>query len=426
MYRLYNVLLTISALFAYLSVPLLSLSSKKNHDAMLERLGFYTNVLPSQQSVWIQAASVGEVLIAAKIISTLRASHPDLPIVLSATTSAGKDMATEKLASLASIIHFPLDFKRAVRRAFTAIDPFMFIMVETELWPNLLRYARQNGVPCMIVNGRISDRSYRKYRFARPLFADALESVATACMSSGDHARRIQSLGLADGKIKVTGNIKFDLSLSFSEPDPDSLKKLMGIDDEMTVFIAGSTAEGEEDVILNSYLQLKSQCQKPVLIIAPRHMSRVTRIEKILEARDLGFSKLSSLKMGKTERPFDIIIVDTIGDLIKIYSFGRIIFVGGSLVPSGGHNIIEPALYGKPILFGNHMENFREIADTFIEHGAGFMVHNGAELTRMMFFLLQNREAYDAAGAQARRIVEENSGALNATISEITRILSER
>lgn len=426
MYLLYNVLLTISALFAYLSVPLLFIFSRKNYDAMLERLGFYSDVLPQQRPIWFQAASVGEVLIAMKIISALRSSLPDLPIVLSTTTRTGKALAAEKLASLASVMHFPIDFKRSIRRAFTAIDPLIFIMVETELWPNLLRYARRSGVPCLIVNGRISDKSYRKYLFTKLLFARALEAIDLACMSGQEHAQRIKALGLADEKIKVTGNIKFDLSPSFSEADAASLKKLMGIDDDTTVFIAGSTAEGEDELILNSYLQVRRHCQKSALIIAPRHVHRVAAIEKMLAARNLQCAKLSSLKDGNTEYRSEIIIVDTIGDLIKIYSFGMLIFVGGSLVPLGGHNIIEPALYGKPVLFGKHMENFREIADTFIERGAGYMVHNGTELTKMMSLLLTDKEAYRIAGAHARMIIEENSGALKATVFEITRILSAR
>ena len=362
-------------------------------------------------------------MLAEKLIAALRKRYADHEIVLTTTTATGKAVAAERMKHIEGIAHFPFDFKSAVKKALAAIKPCLFIMIETEIWPNLLLETRGRGIPCMIVNGRISDRSIRRYRLVRSLIAHALEGVKSACMSSPDHAGRIRSLGLSDEKIRVTGNIKFDITTNPSEAGHTAIMKTMSLTDDDAVFVAGSTAEGEDEILIGAYLKMRSICLRPVFIIAPRHISRVMDIEALLRIRNLEHDRFSLLKRGESGRATDIIVVDTIGDLAKIYSAGRIVFVGGSLVPIGGHNIIEPASCGKPVIFGRYMENFREIAEVFLERGAGFMVRDEMELFRTIEFLLKNKDAYRIAAAASKKIVEENAGALDATVAEIGRML---
>ncbi len=419
---IYNFILFLLQVTLCLSLPLIRILNKSLYKEIIERWWLHKTSYPLPQPVWIQASSVGEVSIAEQIIKGYKARHPNQPILLTTTTRTGRKLALDRIKQVEDVRFFPFDFKRTVRSFLESISPKLLIMVETEIWPNLLLEAGRRKIHCMIINGRISDKSFKKYQMVKPLISRALQSLSLACMSSSPYADRITALGLSHEKVIVTGNIKFDSRIDLSDEERSSLMHLMGLDKDHDIFVAGSTAEGEDSIVLDAYLKAAKLCQRPVFIIAPRHPQRTPDIEHHLQRRNLSYSKLSSLKSEKSQRRGDVIIIDTIGDLPKIYSFGTIIFVGGSLVPKGGQNILEPALFGKPVIFGKHMENFKEMADVFIENGAGFSVNGAADLSETMKNLLENKKLYEAAGLQAKKIVEENAGSLMATIHEIEKV----
>lgn len=422
----YNFILFILQILLCLSLPFIHFFNKPLYSELLERLGHHKISSDSLKPLWIQAASVGEVTIAERIINAIKEKHPALPIVLTTTTRTGRQLAREKIKNVESIIYFPFDFKRTVRTFLDRIDPELLIMIETEIWPNLLWEMGNRKIRCMIVNGRISDKSYKKYQMIKPLISRALQSIVSACMSSPLYASRITNLGLHSEKVIITGNIKFDSRISLSEEEQTSLMNLMGLHNHYEIFLAGSTAEGEDQAIIDAYIEVARMCKHPILLIAPRHIHRTSEIEHLLQQKNLTYTKLSSLKKKECHPHGDAVIIDTIGDLSKIYSFGTIIFVGGSLVSKGGHNILEPASFGKPVLFGKHMENFQEMADAFVKNGAGFVVHDAEDLSKKMEYLLTNKDAYRTAGQKAREIFEENSGSLQKTLREIERVLSAR
>jgi 3-deoxy-D-manno-octulosonic-acid transferase len=420
---LYNFILLLLQIILYLSIPLIRILNKPLYKEIMERWKILKSSYPFPQPVWIQASSVGEVSIAEQIVKAYKERYPDQPILLTTTTRTGWKLAMDRIKQVEDIRFFPFDFKHAIRAFLDRVQPKLLIMVETEIWPNLLLEAGKRKISCMIVNGRISDKSYRKYQMVKPLISRALQSLSQACMSSPLYADRITALGLSPEKVIVTGNIKFDSRINLSHQERFSLMSCMGLDEDQDIFVAGSTAEGEDPILLDAYLKVATLCERPVFLLAPRHPQRTPDIEHHLQRRNLAYSKLSLLKSETDRRRGDIIVIDTIGDLSKIYSFGTIIFVGGSLVPRGGQNILEPALFGKPVIFGKHMENFKEMADVFLRSGAGFRVQGLTDLTETMKYLLKNKELYQEAGKQAKKIVEKNAGSLKATIHEIERVL---
>ncbi len=419
----YNLILFTLQIIIFISLPFILLFNKRLYRELLERLGHNGSHTSSFKPIWLQAASVGEVTVAEKIINVIKNKHPDLKILLTVTTATGKKLARDRIKEAESIRYFPFDFKRSVRAFLDQVDPRLFIMIETEIWPNLTSEIGKRNIPGVIVNGRISDKSFKKYRMVKPLISRALKNITMACMSSPLYASRIIKLGIPVEKVIMTGNIKFDISNLPSHEERTSLMNLMGIDKNHEVFLAGSTAEGEDSLIIDAYLRASKICKQPVLLIAPRYPQRALEVEHLIKQKGLTSIKLSSLKQEENKHPKEVIIIDTIGDLSKIYSFGTIIFVGGSLVPKGGHNILEPAAFGKPVLFGKYMENFKDIANAFVKNGAGFMVRDAEELHKTIEFLLKNKEIYNITGQKAKKIVEENSGSLQATIKEIEGLL---
>ncbi len=420
---LYNFILFLLQITLYLSIPFIRIFNKPLYKEIIEKWKILKSPTLFPHPVWIQASSVGEVSIAEQIISAYKTMSPNQPILLTTTTRTGRKLAKERMKQVEDIKFFPFDFKRSICTFLDIVHPKLLILVETEIWPNLLLEAGSRKINCMIVNGRISDKSFKKYQMVRPLISRCLQNLSLACMSSQLYADRISALGLPREKVVVTGNIKFDLRINLSHQERTSLMNQMGLDKDQVIFIAGSTAEGEDSILIDAYLDAAKICKRSVFLLAPRHPQRTPDIEYHLQRRDLAYSKLSLLKSEACQRRGDIIIIDTIGDLSKIYSFGTIIFVGGSLVPKGGQNILEPALFGKPVIFGRYMENFKEMADVFLESGAGFRVQDQNDLAKTMKDLLKNVELYERAGQQAKRILEKNAGSLETTIKEIERVL---
>jgi len=420
MYPLYSILL-ILFLFIYLPISFLQDPFFRKYRRNLgERFGIYSphlrESLRKSRPLWIHAVSVGEMMAASPLIRELIRRRPQEGIIISTVTATGNQVAREKFSEAGAIIFFPLDFRRIVQRSLRQLSPRAVLLTETELWPHFLRACAEQEIPCILINGRISEGSFRRYRWVRRFFRLMVKDMPLLCMQSEVDRRRIIELGAAPSSVKWTGNLKFDqyAKEEREDPRPKLLKELM-MGEKDPVFIAGSTHDGEEDAAIGAFLRAKEEAKNLLLILAPRHPDRLNEVERILTQRGLAFSKRSQIRPDRG-RAGDVILLDTMGELSKIYSLGTVIFVGGSLRGIGGHNILEPAFYGIPILFGPHMENFQEIAELFLAGRGALAVKDGSDLSQKLIWLLLHPQEAEAMGARARAILRENRGATQRTL----------
>lgn len=422
MYGLYSLVLGLLAL-GYLPAFLVRKVWGAGYPlALRDRLGFLRVPPPAGgERFWVHAVSVGEVMAAVPLVQALRARWPEADVVVSTVTATGERVARARLTDVAALVTFPLDFPGAVRRAVRRVEPRCFVALETELWPNLLRALRATGVPAVLANGRISDRSYRRYRLVRGLFRRVLADVALFGMQSEEDARRIISLGAAPERVVVTGNLKMEAPPG--EAGAERLWRRLLHLGEASVLVAGSTHRGEETLVLDAFLAARRRVDGLRLILAPRHPERLDEVEQLVGARGLGVVRRSRVAAGQTA---PVILLDTIGELASLYGVADVIFVGGSLVPVGGHNVIEPALHGKPVIFGPYMGNFRESARLLLDGGGGAQVQDGRELLAAVGRLLDDAAARQATGQAAWRAVRAHQGACARTIEALESVLAER
>lgn len=427
MYLLYSaltflLLLVLSPYFLYQAVRY-----KKYIGSLPQRLGYLpiSFNLDGDESIWIHAVSVGEVLTARALLPALRARYPRLRLFMSTTTIAGQQVARNNLQGVDALFYFPFDWSLIVRRTLNLVRPRLFVMMETEIWPNLLRECRRGGIRTVIVNGRISARSYSRYRLIRSWFRRVLADIDRFCVQSDETARRLADLGAEASRITVTGSLKFDsldVSAAAHGRPRDRVLRYFRMPSGRSVIIAGSTLRGEEAAVLRAFARLSLGALSPLLVIAPRHPERFGEVEAL--ARAAGF-----LTARRTELPVDaepraeVVILDTIGELARLYQIATVVFVGGSLVNEGGHNIIEPAVFGKPIVFGPHMQNFSEIADAFLASRAALQVQSDRELETVLIDLLGDPARRAGLGAAARALVEANRGACEKSLAVIAQVL---
>jgi len=389
-----------------------------------QRLGYLPisfNV-DGEQSIWIHAVSVGEALTARALAADLKARYPRLRLFLSTTTIAGQQVARRSLQHVDAVFYFPFDWTFTSRRTLNLVNPRVFIMMETEIWPNLLRLCRKRGVKTVVINGRISSRSYPRYRLIRPFFRRVLDDVDRFCMQSEESARRLIDLGADPARVTVTGSLKFD-SLEIPTPTShgkprDRVLRFFRLSANRPVIVAGSTMRGEETAILRAFARVKTTMVSAMLVLAPRHPERFGEVERI--AREAGFvaTRRSELPIDAEPRA-DVVVLDSMGELAQLYQLATAVFVGGSLVDHGGHNILEPAVFGKPIVFGPHMQNFTEIADAFVTNGAAVQVQTERELEEVLLGLLSDPVRRARLGAAARALVEANRGAKEKTLAVV-------
>lgn len=416
-------------IFSIFYLPTL-LFKGKLHGNFLERFGIYDrdkqNALASgRDTVWIQAVSVGEVSLCRKLIPLIREKFPGRKIVLSTITKTGNALAKKLFSKDAVIIYFPLDLSFIVKKALSLIKPKLYIMVETEIWPNMLREISRLSIASLIVNGRISDKSFGRYTMARPFLKGILKKVSAFCVQSKLDAGRMISLGAPANKVMVTGNMKFDIT---APPDAGSAQKMkegMNLQYDEELFVAGSTHKGEEEIVVAAYRELVKNFPRPRLVIAPRHIERAGEVEDIVNRS--GFKAVRISRMNSDSPAPDaqsVFILDTIGQLNDFYSIATIVFVGGSLVRHGGQNPIEPAVLGKPILFGPNMFNFKDVADIFLTNAAALQVSGKADLIEKARLLLNDAEKRLSLGYNAKNAVFKNRGATEKNLEIIERALS--
>jgi 3-deoxy-D-manno-octulosonic-acid transferase len=365
---------------------------------------------------------VGEVLTARPLIAELRRRYPKLRLFLSTTTLTGQQLARRNVADVDAVFYFPFDWTFAARRTLNLVKPRLFVMIETEIWPNLLRECRRRGVKTILVNGRISFRSYPRYRLVKPFFRRVLDDVDRLCVQGEETARRLVQLGADPARIVVTGSLKFDSLDPVPGRGRERVLRFFRMSPNRPVLMAGSTLKGEEEAVLRAFNRVRTSGSNALLILAARHPERFADVERLCRHEGLTTIRRSELPIDAEPRA-DAVILDTIGELAQLYRIATVVFVGGSLVPWGGHNILEPAVFGKPIVFGPHMQNFAEIADTFLANGAAVQVRSDRELEDIVVSLMGDPVRRARLGAAARALVEANRGAKDKTLGVITDLL---
>jgi 3-deoxy-D-manno-octulosonic-acid transferase len=431
MYLVYSVLtfcafLLVSPYFLYQAIRY-----KKYIGSLRQRLGYlpFAFNVDGEESIWIHAVSVGEALAARALLAELRARYPRLRLFLSTTTIAGQQVARRDLKQVDGVFYFPFDWAFIVRRTLRIVKPRLFVMMETEIWPNLLRLSQERGIKTIMINGRISKRSYPRYRLIRPFFRRVLADVDRFCMQSDESAHRLIELGADPSRVSVTGSLKFD-SLQIPAPSSharprDRVLRFFRMSPGRVVVMAGSTSKGEEGAVLRAFARIKVVIPGAIAILAPRQPERFAEVERL--ACDAGFATLrrSNLPIDGEPRA-DVVVLDSMGELSQLYQLATAVFVGGSLVDHGGHNILEPAVFGRPIVFGPHMDNFREIAETFVTNGAAVQVQSERELEEILLTLVSDPVRQARLGAAARALVEANRGAKERTLAVIGDLLPVR
>jgi 3-deoxy-D-manno-octulosonic-acid transferase len=425
MYRLYGALLRLAwaAVLPYqIVIPWLNGGSRPRLGERLGRPG--NGAEPRSGGLWVHAVSVGEVRLALPLLARLRERFPGWPLHLTTSTPTGRALAEGARTGAGpgrsdTVSELPFDLAGSMGRFLDLLQPRALLIMETEIWPNLLRLCGRRGIPVVLVNGRISLRSYGRYRVVRPFLRRALLDIRLFGMQSEDDARRIISLGAPEGRVRVTGNLKFDLPLP-STPG-EATRERLGLAPGEPLFVAGSTAPGEEAPVLEAFRALRQADPRARLVLAPRHPERFARAGEILRASGLRVANWSALPAPGA---YEALLLDAVGVLPLLYAAADLVFVGGSLVPRGGHNILEPAALGKPVLFGPHMDNFKEPARALTAAGAAFVARDGRELGSLAVRLLSDPAAYRVASALARRVVEANRGALARTIEALDEVLS--
>ncbi|KPK99712.1 MAG: hypothetical protein AMJ91_06710 [candidate division Zixibacteria bacterium SM23_73_3] len=425
MYTLYNLILNF--IFA-VSFPYLLLRAALGKHGIGERMGRLpeekTKDLLGRKILWFHAASVGEVKVLSTIIPQVKREHPEYTLVVSTVTKTGKREAKRILEGIKLVFFLPVDLKRFVRKTLKKIKPSALILVETELWPNLIKEAKKRGCFVALINGRISKDSLPRYLLVKSLFKETLSYIDLLCMQSEEHKERMTLLGANQDKIEVTGNLKCDRLLLVREAvDEDELRKKLCIPDRYKVIIGGSIREGEERILIQVFKRLKQKHKNLLFVLAPRHLDRLKHTEKILSDLQMNFVKKSQLEeptsKSRSLRDQSVILLDTMGELSKIYSLADVAFVGGSLVPVGGHNLLEPAIYGVPVLFGPYVDHFKEEAKILTGSGGGIKVNDEEELYCNLSSLLSEDEERIKLGKRAKEALQKKTGVSKRTVDLI-------
>ena len=417
MQLLYNIA---GIIVGVLIIPMFMLRAVRERgfvERIKQSLGFFPDhaldKVEKQDCIWVHAASVGEIVATSPLIKEFRKEFPHSPILVSVVTTSGYEMANRIIKDADAIIYFPLDLPLIASRVFRRVMPRVFLPVETELWPNFLKTARQCRVPVMMVNGRISDKSVTRYKHLRSLLTDMIGTVTKFAMQSPIDADYIMRLGAPPELVTVTGNTKFDQT--YTDVSPEEKQQLieeMDLADNEGIFLAGSTHRGEEDYVLKAFKAVRENYPGARLVIAPRELLRTAEVEHICKKAGFTVARRTELqKEAVHSRHADVVILDTIGELGKVYSIGDVVYVGGSLISHGGHNILEPAAHGKAIIVGHNMFNFKDTHALFKNRDACLTVNDENELARETLRLFENPEERHRMEAETLAIVSENKGA---------------
>ncbi len=389
----------------------------------MQRIGRYgrdrADQLRQGKWVWVQAVSVGEVFVAFRFMEELRKRRPELRFVLSTNTSTGHAIAEKRMDDRDVLIYFPLDFPSVIHRMLNLISPMALVLVECELWPNLMRQAKMRQIPIVLVNGRISEHSYRGYKKVRMFTKSLLPLVDLLCVQSETDKQRLLDLGATEDQIRIMGSAKYEVAQKDSDGEAKAASVLesIGYRDGRLVLLGGSTWPGEESILLDIYKELRQIHEELVLVLAPRHVERTGEVVREIESAGLSLLRRTEFTQGQSHenRP-DVFLIDTTGELKSFYPHASVIFVGKSLTQHGGQNVIEPAFYGKPILVGPNMENFPVVIADFREANALIQISSRTELQARILTLLDNADERMEYGQRAADLVSDKAGAVSETV----------
>jgi len=401
----------------------------RQQEEVSQRLGFYPASLALEAEVggrlWMQAVSLGEVHLAVALLKELAQAKPKLGLVLSTSTRAGYQEATKLAGGLAKVIYFPLDTLVSVRRAFKAVRPELIVLLETELWPLFLDAAFRGGVKVVLANGRVSDRTAGVYRFLAPFFRPLLARISRAAAVSQRDADRLRHLGVPPDRLVVTGNAKPESLIARADPGAAfRLGRELGLTGR-PVWVAGSIRSGEIKMVIEAHRLVRTASPETILIIAPRHLKRVKKLSRSLNQAHLAFERRSRLNRPLSPQ-IPVLILDTMGELFDFYASAQVALTGGSLVPLGGQNPLEPAHWGVPVLFGPHMGDFQEAADKLLAGGGAREVRTSADLAQAVTALLTDEEQASRMGACALAVCQRQGGAIKKTVDLVIQTLDQK
>jgi 3-deoxy-D-manno-octulosonic-acid transferase len=431
----YNLLWIIGMLLAFPWLAISIITSRKRRKTVLQRLGVAVSPglralktsASGLQPLWVHALSVGEVLSAVSLARALKLKYPGRPVIFSASTLTGFETASRLLRNdLDAVFYFPYDLIFSVRSVINRIHPALVVIVETDIWPNFLSEMKRRLIPVILVNARLSDRSYSGYRrFSRwtsPLF----RCFSLVCTQSGEDARRFMALGLAANKVTIAGNLKYDSPQDLvSENEIRYLQRILSGMTRRQCLVAGSTHPGEEAILLDAFSRLRVQIPALCMILAPRDVERASEIFHSADSHGFTAELLTRMEHSPALDPPNVVVVNTIGHLKALYAFSDVAFVGGSLIDFGGHNPLEPAAFAKPILFGPHTGDVAESCSRLLASGGARVVHDATELVQAALALLKSPERSLAMGNNAFQILQENQGALEKILNAIGRFIRE-
>ena len=421
---LYNGLLLVAAPV----ILVILLAKQRCRRGLTQRFGFSAPAICADQRplIWIHAVSLGEAVAIVPLVKELHRRHPDHHFVVSTVTETGREAVEQRLAGVVEHLYAPLDFPWVVSRLISQLRPALYLFVETELWPNLLRELHRRGIPTAMVNGRLSTRSFSRQQWGpvRLFYRTMVRRLSLCLMQSDRDAERIIALGADARSVRRTGNIKFDQPIPVSS-ESESLRASLRLPQGEQLFVAGSTHGGEEEILVESYRSLVTHVPSAVLLLAPRHIERVDQVETMVRARGLAVQRRSTMSLAQATAQSGprVIILDSRGELASLYREAVVAYVGGTLIPVGGHNLLEPAVWAKPVLFGPYTDHCAEIASLLVETGGGRRVNDEAELTREVIRLYEQGEECARMGRAARTFVEQNQGALQATVEAIETLM---
>ena len=420
MTRFYHIL---SLLVAVVMVPVfttLAVFSKHKFKFLRHHFGFVPTIKKGESKIlWLHALSLGEVKAAAPVLKNLHNKSPYLKIVVSVTTDSGYEGAVEHLKIAEKIFFHPLDCLPFTYLALSRIKPDLYIVTDTGFWPGLTDQLHKQNTPQILFNGRISHRSAKGYLKAGSLFKTMFQQFNRLCMQNKNSEQAAAALGVDPDKVEVIGDPKFDSLQPLTVEDRNRLRKTFLLKEDTPVWVAGSTHTGEEEIILNAHQQLREKHPDLILILAPRRIERINEVVALLQKKNLSFARRSSLEISEP-----VILLDTMGELAKVYSLGQMAFIGKSLIePGGGHSLIEPLSHGVAVLHGPHIENIGHVADEAHTNGLAFTVHNAEEIVKTVHSLLRHKERRMELAEKAKKLIEDQQGASKKMAETIQNVL---
>ena len=395
--------------------------SAKHRQGLRQRFGHVEDVQLDEDKpvrIWLHASSVGEIQVAKALIPEIKRQLPEASIVVSTGNRHGMAVAAQLLPEDVPCFFAPLDLIGIVNRTLETIRPTIYVCLETELWPNMIRQTQQHGAKLFLLNGRLSEKSFAGYRKIKGFMSDLLSCFTKISVIQGGDAKRFRALGADPADIRILGNAKYDQATTQTDPHlAERYRQMLDIHRQQPVLVTGSTHTGEEAMLIEVFRALQQRLPDLVWVVAPRHLRRLTEIEKLFA--DEGIATMRLRQVQEQGRNTEVVLIDTMGELAGLYSMATYVFCGGSLVERGGHNVLEAAAWGTPVFYGPHMADFSDAKALLEAEGAGFCVRTPQELARQLLYFVEKPEEYAVAGRSALKVAGRQQGSAQKQIALI-------